>query len=147
MRPVLAFAFLLVAAPAFAQTPLTGSTGEPTTNTRPLSGTAVQPGPAAGRPSGPSTSEAAPATEAEPRAQGRGMHTHGKRRSLAERFAEANTTHDGHLTLAQARDARMNEVVRDFGLIDKDKKGYVTVDGIKQFRHERRAARAAAEAR
>ncbi len=25
----------------------------------------------------------------------------------------------------------MHEVVRDFGLIDKDKKGYVTVDGIK----------------
>ena len=75
------------------------------------------------------------------------MHAHRAHRKLADRFAEANTTHDGHLTLAQARDAKMNEVVRDFGLIDKDKKGYVTVDGIKAFRHERRAARAAAEAR
>ena len=141
MRPALALTVLLVAMPAFAQTPLTGATGEPTTNTRPLSGTAVQPGPAAGSPSG------APAAEETAPARGKGMHAHHARRKLAERFAEANTTHDGHLTLAQARDAKMNEVVRDFGLIDKDKKGYVTVDAIKQFRHERRAARAAAEAR
>ena len=141
MRPTLALAFLLVATPAFAQTPLTGDSGLPTSNTRPLSGTPVAPGPAAGPPSD------APATETAQPARGKGMHAHRAHRKLADRFAEANTTHDGHLTLAQARDAKMNEVVRDFGLIDKDKKGYVTVDGIKAFRHERRAARAAAEAR
>lgn len=141
MRPVLALAFLVAAAPAFAQTPLTGDTGLPASNTRPLSGTAVQPGPAAGPSSGP------PAAETTRPARGRGTHAHGKHRPLSERFAEANTTHDGHLTLAQARAAKMNEVVRDFGLIDKDKKGYVTVDGIKEFRRARRAARAADEAR
>ena len=141
MRPALALAVLLAATPAFAQTPLTGTTGVPTTNTPPLAGTAVEPGPAAGPPSG------APATEGARPARGRGTHAHGKRRPLADRVAEANTTHDGHLTLAQARAAKMNEVVRDFGLIDKEKKGYVTVDGIKAFRHERRAARAAEEAR
>lgn len=142
MRPAFALAFLLAAAPAFAQTPLTGTTGVPTTNTPPLSGTAVAPVPAAGPPSGPP-----PAATGVMPARGKGSHAHRKHRPLAERFAEANTTHDGHLTLAQARAAKMNGVVRDFGLIDKDKKGYVTADGIKAFRHERRAARAAEEAR
>ena len=141
MRTALAFAVFLAGSPVFAQTPLTGANGEPTTNTPPLSGTPVSPGSAAGSPSGPAAAEpAAPARRGAP-------HAHRAHRSLAERFAEANGTHDGHLTLAQARDAKMNEVVRDFGLIDKTKKGYVTVDEIKTFRHERRAARAAAEAR
>jgi hypothetical protein len=140
-RPVFTLAFFLAAAPAFAQTPLTGDSGLPASNTRPLSGTAVAPGPAAG------PSSASPATETAPPARSRGPHAHGAHRPLAERFAAANTTHDGHLTLAQARAAKMNEVVRDFGLIDKDKKGYVTVDGIKDFRRSRRAARAAEEAR
>ena len=142
MRHAFLLAFLLAASPVLAQTPLTGSSGVPTSNTPPLSGTAVAPGPAAGPPSGPPAGEAAPAP-----AEGRRAHAHHARRPLAERFAEANTTHDGHLTLAQAQDAHMNAVARDFGLIDKQKRGYITLDEIKVFRHERRAARARAEAR
>jgi hypothetical protein len=133
MRQTFVLALLLAAAPALAQTPLTGNSGLPTSNTPPLSGTEVAPGPAAGPPSGPS----APA-------EGRRTHGHHARRSLAERFAEANTTHDGRLTLAQAQEARMNAVVRDFGQIDRQNRGYVTLDEIKAFRHERRLARAKA---
>ena len=141
MRHAFVLALLLAVTPALAQTPLTGSPGLPTTNTPPLSGTPVAPGPAAGAPSGPPTAEAPAPVE------GRRAHAHRARRTLAERFAEANTTHDGHLTLAQAQDAHMNAVARDFGLIDKQKRGYVTLDEIKTFRRERRAARARAEAR
>ena len=140
MRPALAFAFMLAAAPAFAQTPLTGTSGVPTSNTPPLSGTAVEPGPAAGPPSGPEEG----ATPGRHKGGHGGHHEH---HPLAERFAAANTTHDGHLTLAQAHAAHMSGVVRDFGLIDKQKRGYVTVEDIQTFRKERRAARAAAEAR
>jgi hypothetical protein len=140
MRHAFVLAFL-VATPVLAQTPLTGSAGLPTSNTPPLSGTAVAPGPAAGPPSGPTAGET-PAP-----AEGRRAHAHHARRPLAERFAEANTTHDGHLTLAQAQDAHMNAVARDFGLIDKQKRGYVTLDEIKAFRRERRAARARTESR
>src|SRR5436305_11591397 len=50
------------------------------------------------------------------------------RRTLAERFDAANTTHDGKLTLAQARAGRLNAVARDFAQIHKEKKGYVTMD-------------------
>ena len=134
---------LLATTPVLAQTPLTGSPGLPTTNTPPLSGTAVAPGPAAGPPSGPSAAETTPA----PAEGRRAPHAHHARRTLAERFAEANTAHDGHLTLAQAQDAHMNAGARDFGLIDKQKKGYVTLDEIKTFRHERRAARSRAASR
>jgi hypothetical protein len=66
------------------------------------------------------------------------------RRSLAEQFDAANTTHDGKLTLAQARAGHMNAVARDFAQIDKDKHGYVTMDEIRTFQKERRDARRAA---
>ena len=141
MRRLLALAFVLSALPAFAQTPLTGNLGEPTANTPPLSGTEVAPGPAAGPSSGTSAGEAP-----ESRRSRHGAAAH-KRRTLAERFAEANTTHDGHLTAAQAEEGRMKAVVRDFAMIDKQKRGYVTLDEIKEFRRERRAARAAARER
>jgi hypothetical protein len=69
-------------------------------------------------------------------------------RTLQERFDEANTTHDGHLTAEQAR-AKMPSVARDFAEIDKDHKGYVTVDDIRAHaaaqRATRRAERAAAK--
>ena len=58
---------------------------------------------------------------------------------MAARFAAANTTHDGRLTLAQAKDAKMPAVVRNFAAIDKDQKGYVTVDEVRAYRAQRRA--------
>lgn len=62
--------------------------------------------------------------------------------TLTERFDEANTTHDGHLTAEQAR-SKMPAVARDFDSIDTTHKGYVTVDDIKGYRHAKRLARRA----
>jgi hypothetical protein len=60
---------------------------------------------------------------------------------LRDKFAAANVTHDGHLTLAQAQAGAMPMVVRHFGSIDADHKGYATLADIKQFIAVRRAAR------
>lgn len=121
---------LLLAGVAQAQpvAPLTGSTGTP-------AGPAASPAPATVAPAAPAPSgtAAAPATRTR------------TRRTMAERFDAANTTHDGHLTLAQAKAGRMVAVSRDFAQIDKQHRGYVTMDDIKAFRAERRAARRAAK--
>jgi hypothetical protein len=66
--------------------------------------------------------------------------------TLAQRFDAANTTHDGHLTLAQAKAANMNSVVKNFDQMDVAKRGYVTIDDIHTFnrnRHRVRAGKAA----
>jgi len=67
---------------------------------------------------------------------------------LPERFAEANTTKDGHLTKAQAATANWFYVNRNFEAIDKARKGYVTVEDIRgharEVREQRRAALQAA---
>ncbi len=62
--------------------------------------------------------------------------------SLDKRFQMANSTHDGHLTLDQARSAEvMHTVAENFDSIDKDHKGYVTEDDIRAWYKGRRAAR------
>ena len=124
MRLIVA-AFLLSAGVAHAQTPLTGTTG-------PL--TAAPPS-ASATPIGRGTEQVAPASASRPR------RAH---RTLQERFDEANVTHDGHLTLEQAR-SKMPAVARDFAAIDGDNKGYVTVDQIKEHARAARAARRAAK--
>jgi Ca2+-binding EF-hand superfamily protein len=50
---------------------------------------------------------------------------------LEKRFAAADKDHDGKLTLEEARAAGMSSVVRDFDRIDKDRKGFVTLDQLK----------------
>ena len=60
--------------------------------------------------------------------------------TLAQRFADANTTHDGHLTLDQAR-AGLPMAARHFAAIDKDNKGYVTLDDIHAYLKAQRAAK------
>ena len=70
---------------------------------------------------------------------------HHGRRTFQERFDAANTTHDGHLTLEQARAGRMVAVARDFAAIDTTQKGYVTADDIKAHRRAVRLARKAAK--
>ncbi|MBP0591242.1 EF-hand domain-containing protein [Paraburkholderia sp. LEh10] len=55
---------------------------------------------------------------------------------LQERFAAANTTHDGKLTLAQAQ-AGMPHVAQYFNEIDTQKQGYVTLAQIEQFMAQR----------
>ena len=118
MRLTIAAAFVLLAAAAHAQAPLTGTTAP------------------AGSPSVgvPSADAAAPAAIP--------LRT---RRTLQERFDAANTTHDGHLTEEQAR-SKMPAVARDFGEIDVSHAGYVTLDQIRAHMRAAAAARRAAKA-
>ncbi len=53
-------------------------------------------------------------------------------KDIEERFKAADADHDGKLTLAEAK-AGMPRVARGFDKIDKDKKGYLTVEQIKAF--------------
>lgn len=133
-------AILLAAGVAQAQvvSPLGGSTGNPqspppATRTAPRSPAAVTnpPAPAAATTT-PSTDAAT--TPATPRRA---------RRTLDERFAAANTTHDGKLTLEQARAGRLRAVARDFDQIDTGKRGYVTLEEIKAHQASQREARRA----
>lgn len=62
------------------------------------------------------------------------------RMSWQQRFAQANTTHDGHLTLDQAK-AGYVSVARHFDQIDTGKKGYVTLDDIANWHKAQRSAR------
>jgi hypothetical protein len=66
-----------------------------------------------------------------------------RRQSLADRFAEVNTTHDGHLTRDQASVARWYYVTNNFEGIDKDRHGFITVDDIRAYAAAKRAARKA----
>ncbi|MSP01919.1 MAG: hypothetical protein EXR07_12845 [Acetobacteraceae bacterium] len=65
------------------------------------------------------------------------------RRSAADHFADANTTHDGRLTLAQAT-AGYKSIAKSFTQIDVNRRGYVTVDDIKAWKAAKKAARQAA---
>jgi len=82
--------------------------------------------PPAAAPSTPSPPAAAPA-----------VHRH---TTMAQRFANANTTHDGHLTLAQAK-AGFPTVARHFTDIDAAKNGYVTEDDIRGWQKAARERR------
>ena len=53
--------------------------------------------------------------------------------TLDQRFDAANTTHDGRLTLDQARKAQLRSVSKNFAKIDIDKKGYVTRDEVRAY--------------
>lgn len=52
--------------------------------------------------------------------------------TMEQRFSQANDTHDGHLTEEQAK-AGYHSIARHFAAIDKDKKGYVTLDDIRAY--------------
>jgi hypothetical protein len=64
---------------------------------------------------------------------------------MDQRFASANTSGDGHLTLDQAKAAKWTQVVRNFDKIDASGKGYVTEDDIKASMAAARAAKQAAK--
>jgi hypothetical protein len=53
-------------------------------------------------------------------------HVHMDPGEMLEKFYAANTTHNGHLTLAQAKAANLKPVVDHFNEIDVDHHGYVT---------------------
>lgn len=111
--PLAAFAFLALATPAGAQS---NSSAPPQSQVQA---------------NAPAQTDAAGSTHS---------NRHG-RRSLDERFAEANTTHDGHLTLDQAKSGRLKAVARHFDAIDKDHKGFVTEADVHAYYKEQRAAR------
>jgi hypothetical protein len=103
----------LLAVPAYAQTP--------------------PPAAAASQPSAPAPqAAAAPAPATAPAAH--------PRVSMDQRFTNANTTHDGHLTLDQAK-AGYPTVAKHFTQIDADKKGYITEDDIRAWEKAERDRR------
>jgi hypothetical protein len=69
---------------------------------------------------------------------------HHGRRSAAEHFADANTTHDGRLTPDQAT-AGYKSIAKSFNQIDVAHHGYITMDDIKAWRAAKKAARLAAK--
>jgi Ca2+-binding EF-hand superfamily protein len=61
------------------------------------------------------------------------------------RFNAANTTHDGHLTLDQARANKWTSVIKSFSKVDADGKGYVTAEQLRSYYIAQRAAKAHAK--
>jgi hypothetical protein len=62
------------------------------------------------------------------------------RLTMNERFTKANTTHDGHLTLVQAK-AGYPTLARHFTDIDTATNGYVTEDDIRAWEKAAREKR------
>jgi hypothetical protein len=60
------------------------------------------------------------------------------RLTMPQHFEQANITHDGHLTLDQAKTG-YKSVARHFAVIDQDKKGYITEDDIRAYNKAQRA--------
>jgi hypothetical protein len=59
---------------------------------------------------------------------------HGKMmQKMQDKFNAANTTHDGHLTLAQAKAAGLRPVVDHFSEIDTAHHGYVTFNEVQAW--------------
>lgn len=58
-----------------------------------------------------------------------------------DRFAAANTTHDGCLTLAQAQAANLRPVTRNFAAIDIAHRGCVTMKDVAAYRKMRNGGR------
>lgn len=61
-------------------------------------------------------------------------HGHGAMmKKMQDKFNAANTSHDGHLTLAQAQAAGLAPVVAHFGDIDTAHRGYVTFNEVQAW--------------
>jgi hypothetical protein len=83
----------------------------------------------------PAFAQAAPATT---------TAEHHGRRSAADHFADANTTHDGRLTLDQATTG-YKSLAKSFTQIDVSHHGYVTMDDVKAWKAAKKAAKQAAK--
>ena len=57
----------------------------------------------------------------------------GWQQRFVAKFEAANTTHDGHLTLAQAQAAGMHRIVKNFSAIDTTNQGYVTLQDVQAW--------------
>lgn len=66
------------------------------------------------------------------------------RMTWEERFTAANTAHDGHLTLEEAKTG-YKTVARHFAEIDASGKGYVTENDIRAWHAQQKASRHAHE--
>ncbi len=71
---------------------------------------------------------------------------HRSHMTFDQKFEAANTSHDGHLTLDQAKAGKLKYVARHFDAIDKDHRGYVTLDDAHAYYKTMRAARHHAKA-
>jgi hypothetical protein len=69
---------------------------------------------------------------------------HQARRSAQQHFADANTTHDGRLTLDQAASG-YKSIAKSFSQIDVGHHGYVTFDDVKAWKAAKKAAKQAAK--
>jgi hypothetical protein len=142
LRP--AIAFLAVLAAGFAATPGSAQTSIPASAA--ISAPAPVIVPATGMT--PSQQAAEDAASPPPSA----VHRHARssvarpRLTMKQRFDSANTTHDGHLTKAQAEAAGMKALVAHYDAVDKEHKGYVTTEDLRNYALARRQARAAAKA-
>ncbi len=76
---------------------------------------------------------------------GQGRHMMGQEQVMMKFYA-ANTTHNGHLTLAQAKAANFRPVVDHFSQIDTAKHGYVTFYDIQAWRMDNMAKHLEAQA-
>jgi hypothetical protein len=83
------------------------------------------------------TSAAVPQATAAPASAAPAPHP---RLGMDQRFGNANTTHDGHLTLDQAK-AGYPTVAKHFTQIDATKKGYITEDDIRAWEKAQRDRR------
>jgi hypothetical protein len=106
---------------------------------------AAAPDATAPAPTAPTAPAVAPALAPEKSAPSHAQHvtTH-TRTTMAQRFAAANTTHDGHLTEAQAK-AGLPAIYRHFGEIDSAHKGYVTTADLKAYDHAQYVKRSQAK--
>ena len=77
---------------------------------------------------------------------GKGGHHRMDPGAFLMKFYAANTTHDGHLTLAQAKTAGMTPIVDHFSDIDVKKRGYVTFYDIAAWHMDDMAKRMEARA-
>ncbi len=69
---------------------------------------------------------------------------HHGRRSAQQHFTDANTSHDGHLTMQQASEG-YKSIAKSFSQIDTAHHGYVTMDDIKAWKAAKKAERQAAK--
>ena len=60
--------------------------------------------------------------------------------NLADRFAAANVSHDGRLTIDQAQAAGWRRVARYFAEMDTGHKGYLTIGDIRTWKIAHRQA-------
>jgi hypothetical protein len=111
-----------------------------------LLGLAVLPGIAVAQTA--STTSTTPSTTTQPDAgmMGPGGHNwhHHQREAMKKfhkKFDAANTTHDGHLTLAQAQAAGLKPIAANFAAIDTAHRGYVTFNDVVAWRLDTMAAR------